>query len=215
MIMELIIISVIIVAIAIIGFYTIHKECRSYEKELEFANRYRNRFVSLANEYISSRNVNNEEYTWLTMNVHRIQTDMGVFGILDYRAPFGMYVVKNYQIVVNTLPKFRNGEIKDFDIQSTDESILRYIGYNEAVLLDIEAEKKSPLKWLSTGVGQLISLPMAILKEFGVISVSSYNTWKSSRIKNILAGLISLLGIVSIVMTVVLGWEEFINLFIN
>src|SRR5690606_21923737 len=125
-----------ILTVFIIGFVQVYNRHNRVVKKIDFAGEYRNKFVKFSNKYFENYdrwsrlgNFDGEQYVWLTMNVSRIQNYLGTFGIMDYIAPFQTYKVSNYQIIINTIPKFRDGSIQDFDVNSFDDSLLRYISY--------------------------------------------------------------------------------------
>src|SRR5687767_48819 len=136
MITTLIILGILTVFIA--GFVQVFNRHSRVVRKIDFAGEYRNKFVDFANKYFAnydrwsrSGNFDGEQYVWLTMNVSKIQSNLGTFGVMEYIAPFQTYRVSNYQIVINTVPKFRDGSVKDFDVNSVDDCLLRYMGYLE------------------------------------------------------------------------------------
>lgn len=178
-----------ILAIFIIGFIQVYYRQNRVVKKIEFADEYRYKFVEFSNKYFesydrSSRsgNFDGEKYVWLTMNVSRIQNNLGTFGIMDYIAPFQTYKVSNYQIVINTIPKFRDGSIQDFDVNSVDDSLLRYIGYLNEYQKDTLRNLKNPLIWFREGFREILSIPIFILSWFGIISNRTLNSIKNSLI---------------------------------
>jgi hypothetical protein len=108
-----------ILTVFIIGFVQVYNRHSRVVKKIDFAGEYRNKFVDFANKYFQtydrysrSGDFDGELYVWLTMNVSKIQSNLGTFGVMDYIAPFQTYRVSNYQIVINTIPKFRDGSGK-------------------------------------------------------------------------------------------------------
>ena len=148
------------------------------------------------------------------MNVSKIQSNLGTFGVMDYIAPFQTYRVSNYQIVINTIPKFRDGTVKDFDVNSVDDCLLRYIGYLEEYSQDTQKNLRNPIVWFREGFREVLSIPIFILNWFGIISNRTVNSIKDSLIYKVIAGLIALVTLVSGLVTIVVGYDqtlEFIN----
>lgn len=214
-----------ILSIFIIGFIQVYNRHNRIAKKIEFADEYRYEFVEFSNKYFESYdrwsrsgNFDGEKYVWLTMNVSRIQNNLGTFGIMDYIAPFQTYKVSNYQIVINTIPKFRDGSIQDFDVNSVDDSLLRYIGYLNEYQKDTLRNLKNPFIWFREGFREILSIPIFILSWFGIISNRTLNSIKNSLIYKVVSGLIALVTLISGIVTIVVGYDqtiEFINRILN
>ncbi|MDN3204320.1 hypothetical protein [Algoriphagus sediminis] len=210
-----------ILVIFIIGFVQVYNRHNRFVKKIDFAGEYRNKFVEFANKYFKnydrwsrSGNFDGEQYVWLTMNVSRIQNYLGTFGIMDYIAPFQTYKVSNYQIVINTLPKFRDGSIQDFDVTSVDDCMLRYIGHLEEYQKDTQRNLRNPIIWFREGFREILSIPIFILSWFGIISNRTLNSIKDSLIYKVISGLIALVTLVSGIVTIIVGYEQTLK-FIN
>jgi hypothetical protein len=210
-----------ILVIFIIGFVQVYNRHNRVVKKIDFAGEYRNKFVEFANKYFKthdrwsrSGDLDGEQYVWLTMNVSKIQNYLGTFGIMDYIAPFQTYKVSNYQIVINTLPKFRDGSIQDFDVNSVDDSLLRYIGHLEEYQKETQRNLRNPIIWFREGFRGILSIPIFILSWFGIISNRTLNSIKDSLIYKVISGLIALVTLVSGIVTIIVGYAQTLK-FIN
>ena len=166
-----------IVLIFLIGFIQVFRTHSRTIKKHELASEYRNKFIEFANKYFEnydrwsgSGNFDGELYVWLTKNVSKIQSNVGHFGIMDYIAPFQTYSISNYQIIINTIPKFREGKIENFDVNSVDDCLLRYIGYIEEQSNGNIKNLKNPIIWFRIGFQEIISIPLFVLNWFGIFS---------------------------------------------
>lgn len=210
-----------ILTVFIIGFVQVYNRHNRVVKKIDFAGEYRNKFVKFSNKYFENYdrwsrlgNFDGEQYVWLTMNVSRIQNYLGTFGIMDYIAPFQTYKVSNYQIIINTIPKFRDGSIKDFDVNSVDDSLLRYIGYLDEYQKDTQRNLKNPIIWFREGFREILSIPIFILSWFGIISNRTLNSIKDSLIYKVISGLIALVTLISSIVTIIVGYDQTLK-FIN
>lgn len=109
-----------ILSIFIIGFIQVYNRHNRVVKKIEFADEYRYKFVEFANKYFQtydrysrSGDFDGELYVWLTMNVSKIQNYVGSFGVMSYKPAFQNYMINNYQIIINTIPKFREGQVEN------------------------------------------------------------------------------------------------------
>lgn len=210
-----------ILTVFIIGVVQVYNRHSSVVKKIDFAVEYKNKFMEFSNKYFEtydswrgSGEFDRQLYIWLTMNVSKIQGNLRTFGIMDYIAPFHTYRVSNYQIVINTIPKFRDGSVRDFDVNSVDDCLLRYIGYLEEYCQDTQKNLKNPIVWFREGFREVLSIPIFILNWFGIISKRTVNSIKDSLIYKVLSGLIALVTLLSGLVTIVVGYDqtlEFVN----
>lgn len=213
MITTLVILSIL--AVFVIGFVWVYQCHLHVVKKLDFAGEYRDQFIDFANKYLEnfdswsrSGTYSGEQYAWLTMNVSKIQSDLGRFGVLDFIAPFQTYRVPNYQIVINTIPKFRDGSIKDFDIYSVDDCLLRYIGHLQGDRKDTHQSLKNPIVWFREGFREILSVPIFILSSFEVISKRTVILIKDSLVYKGISGFIALVTLVSGIVTIIVGYDQ-------
>jgi hypothetical protein len=206
--------------VAMLGFVVILNRFRKCRALLNFATEYRNNFVEFANSYLATYNHSYEQsvfksdlYTWLTMRVNQIQADMGGIGTLYYIAPFRAYHVENYQIVLNTLPKFRLGKVDDFDINSSDDCLIRYIGFLEQEIGRVGNQLKNPIIWFKVGFQEVMTLPLYIFNWFGILSDRAVVKVTHNIIYRVLSGLSGLVTFISGIVTIIQGKDQTIALF--
>ena len=216
--MTALIITIFIFVFAL-GFITIFRRYQRILKEKNFGVEYRNRFVEFANKYFetthgyySQKNFDTELYIWLTKNVNEIQANLGHLGKMHYVAAFQMYEVKNYEVVINTLPKFRDGKIESFDVNSTDDCLLRYIGSMKKIIESLSKKLKNPIIWFKEGFQEIISLPLYIFNWFGILSDRAVARVTTNVIWKVLAGLGGLVTFVSGIVTIIQGKDQTIEL---
>lgn len=202
----------------IVGFTQVYNRHSRVIAKLDFADEYRNKFVKFANKYFQnyvqwsrSGKLDSDLYVWLTMNVSKMQGNLGSMGVMEYIAPFQSYKVSNYQIVINTIPKFRDGNVQNFDVNIVDDCLLRYIGYMEEYRKDTLRNLRNPIVWFRIGFREVISIPFFILNWFGIISNQTVNFIKDSLIYKVIAGLIALITLVSGIVTIILGYDQTIE----
>ena len=210
-----------ILTVFIIGFVQVYNRNSRVVKKIDFAGEYRNKFIEFSNKYFETYDrwsragdFDGQLYVWLTTNVSKIQGNLGSFGIMDYIAPFQTYRVSNYQIIINTLPKFRDETVIDFDVNSVDDCLLRYIGYLEEYCQDTQNNLRNPIVWFREGFKEIISIPLFILSSFGIFSRRTVDNIMDSVIFKIFAGLIALVTLVSGLVTIVVSYDqtlEFVN----
>lgn len=204
-----------IILVLLIGFIDVFKRHFRVTEQIDFAGEYRNKFIELTNKFFQnydrfshSGNLDNELYVWLTMNVNKIQSNIGSFGVMSYKPAFQNYMINNYQIIINTLPKFREGQVEHFDAGSVDDCLLRYIGHLEECRKDTVKNLRNPIIWFREGFKEIISIPIFILSWFGIFSRRTVDSIKESVLFKIIAGLIALVTLASGLVTIFVGFDQ-------
>lgn len=205
----------------IIGFIEVYNRHSRVVKKIEFANEYRTKFVEFANKYFKAHNrwsqsgdLDGELYVWLTMNVNKIQNDVGSFGIMSYKPAFQNYMINNYYIIINTIPKFREGHIESFDVNSVDDCLLRHLGYLEEYQKDTLRNLKNPFIWFREGFKEVLSIPIFVISWFGIISNRTLNSIRNSLLYKVISGLFALVTFISGLVTIIVGYDQVLK-FIN
>lgn len=211
--MSTVLVFVSLFIIMIIGFVNIFFDYLKSTKKAKFAIEYLTKFQ----QFEKSRNTNfdGETYYWLTHRVSKIQSQLGSYGVMDYQPPFGNYIHKNYQIIINALPEMRNGTADSSMINACEDVLIRYIGFLDDIIEISKNQLKNPFKWLQKGVQSIISFPFLVFYWLGLISLSYVNKIINNYIFKLISGFIALLGIIASIITIILGWEKFINLIQN
>ena len=206
---------IILIILLLIGWSTIKHNLNKSVMDNNSIIEYRDKFIEFCNQF--NRNNSNSTsldlYNWLIMNSQHIQNKIGGFGKMDYKPAFAQFYIRNYEIILNTIPKFRNHDIEDFDIYSTDECLLRYIGYQNERIICIEKQIKNPVIWFREGVKSVINIIPFLFSWFGIISSSRVQGIINSNFWNIVSGIIALAGFISSLVTIIAGKEDVLKLF--
>ena len=216
--MDRIIAVTIVIILLIVGLVRLFRRVKHVGEKIKSANEFYNKF-SL---YLKSQGEDSEIYAWLIQKSPKIQSEMGAYGYLDsFRPPYANYVIRNYQIIVNIIPEIRR-ELQDDsylrNVQALNEygalvqeSLLRHLG----VLSDkqeIEKQRlKNPIIWLSEGVSWVLLFPISVLSWVGLIGETIVRKITLNPLFKMIAGILTILGGFSTLMTIVVGWDSFIN----
>ncbi len=212
------IIILFFIAVGITGFIVLRKRYTTSVSNLNFTNEYRNSYIELANyfyktydQYEGRGNVNSEKYTWLTKNANKMQVMLGQTGIIHYVAPFQKYSVPNYQVLLNTLPKFREKYLHHSEVNTVDDALLRYYGILEERVQVYQKELRNPFLWFKQGFKEFFSLPIYIINWFGIIPDRLVGKITSNIIFNVLTGIGGLVTFISGIVTIIQGKEQTIK----
>lgn len=204
---RLIVVAVFVTTL-LIGFLKLRYSIVRASERITFLTNYNNRLVAFLTKPDS------KDYQWLLQYMDETQEKLGSAGIIDhYRAPFGSFTVQNYQLLVNFIPKLHSFDsLHETEVSYAMDAFTRAIGINKRWLDTLRKQLWQPLKWLSLGVGSLISLPLLVLKEVGIISTTNYKMITGSRSFHLLSGLVSVIGILELLSTFVLGKSALVEL---
>lgn len=215
----------IVIAITAVGFIVRLKEYKRLSKRIDFTTNYRNKFVDFLNSLFSKRVFSDEIYMKLTMDVNEMQTELGSDGILAYmRDPLRGMEMRNYQLLINLLPKLRGylsetafmaSELHEkafFDEAAVCEDMfIRHLG---ALNSSQEATRKkilNPIACFIYGTKAIIAIPFMLFHEFGILPARIMRIISNSFFVKLFIGLVSLVGFVSAIITIVIGWDEFVG----
>lgn len=180
-----------------------------------FLDEYRDNYIKLINSYLNSsgyrvaRQFDPELYSWLVSKSAKAQREVGMFGVGEFIAPFQIYKIRNYQFIVNTIPKIRDGHLRDEEINLVDDILTRCLGAFDEIKIELQSELKNPLKWFQYGVKWCLSLPIRILYWFGIISNSTVDKITANSFFKIVSGLVGFISFFSAIITIVTGWDAF------
>ncbi len=212
----------IFIFVIVLGFATIIRRLKRYNNKYTFAQEYRNNFVSFTNNYFETKNhyydqeiFDSKKYYWLTKNVNRIQSDLGHLGSMFYVAPFRLYTISDYQIIINTIPKFRDGKITQFDITSVDDCLIRYLGVMEEAIFNAQKKIWNPIVWFQEGFREIFSLPLYVLNWFGIIPDNAVFKVMTNLFYKIFVGIGALISFASGLVTIIQGKQQTIDFFNN
>jgi hypothetical protein len=207
-----------ILTIFIIGFIQVYNCLPRVKEKFNFANEYRNKFNDFVNKYFQtydqrnrSGNFDNESYIWLTMNMDKIQSHVSILGTVSYQSAFRGYMIKNYQVIINTIPKFRQGLVDSSEVGMVDDCLLRYLGKLEEYSNGAQKNLNNPIVWFREGFREVLSIPIFILNWLGIISNRRVNAIKDSLVYKAISGFIALLAFLSSIITIIVGYDQAIS----
>lgn len=205
------------IGLVIIGIIVNIFDIRKRIDEYNFANDYYEKFGHLVSDVFERKTFENKEYNWLMANSDKMQYILGDAGIISYKQYNMLY--KNIPILLNVMNEIAD-YINDIHINENDikminwcqNAFLRKIGVLDEYTKNAPKKLLNPFFDLSSGIKYVLSIPINILYSIGLISYSGKNKIEQNILFKIISGIISLLTILSMVMTIVIGWEDFINI---
>jgi hypothetical protein len=209
----------IFIIICVVGLYGLLKliiELRKYGIRNEFGVE----FLENLKKYWESNGADLEAYGWLIHRSNKMQGEMGGLGVVhNYKPPYQNYMITNYSIILNMIPELRKCLEDDLlsrnlahqYMSALQESLVRYLGSIEDKQEVITKEIKNPIKWFRDGVRDILALPAYLLGWLGVISETAAKRLVSSLLFSAISGIVALVGFVSAIVTIVIGWDQFLD----
>ena len=205
-----------VVGLVITGFIANVINIRTCSNNYNFLVEYRDKFSKFISDLLNKNKYSNKDYEWLMSNSGKVQIILGDAGIISYKDISGYY--PNYQIVLNFMNEvmslFSKGLIgtESEKITWCHNAFLRKMGiYDEYIKKEIK-RTFNPLYDLTSGIKVILGIPLDILYSIGLISSKNLTKIKDNVLFKILGGIISLLTFLSTIMSIVLGWNDFVNL---
>ncbi|WP_375357391.1 hypothetical protein [Paenibacillus enshidis] len=138
----------------------------------------------------------------------------------------GRFQYRNLQILVNLLPQIREAykttrsyNALSFDFERLNgftnvitESLLRYEGDLSERDNATRNRLKNPFIWLREGVQWVVTLPIQLLYWTGVINYVVLSRWSNNWFVKFLNFLIIIIGLASSIVTLVTGYNPFIQI---
>ena len=225
--MERFIPIIILLIITVIGFIEKRHALKKYGKRLDFAYNYLDKFIDLINEYTSNnRRVNDALYMELTEKVPQMQSDLGAFGIATVVDNLHNMKINNHQFLVNFLPQIRDmgfwepdNEIMRHRFMSSaracEDMILRYTGDLKTRIDKMEKSLYNPFSCLADGIRWVVWIPLNVLLSCGLLSVKLAYRLKHNIFVKLITAMIMIVGLISSVVTIIVGWEQFFAILMN
>lgn len=216
----------IVIGIIILGFVMQCIELSDIIKRTEFSKNYRDKFIELINGIMSETCFNQQLYYELTSEVKKMQYELGSDGIFAYVTDnLKGFSTRNYQLLVNFLPELRSA-INECDsiiimnrinrsAQDCDDMFIRHLGTLKESEKSIRRNLFNPFSCFSNGIKFIVSLPILLLHWFGFISDETTRRAKHNWIIKLLNIIVTLVGLISGLMSIIMGWSQFWEIISN
>ena len=172
-------------------------------------------FLQYFHEFLRTRSVSSENYSWLLRHSYEMQADMGAFGVMGhFRPAYERYMIPNWPIVLNSIPEMRRCLAMEFSTgvgfdeygAMLQEAILRYAGALEAQASDMDRLLRNPIAWFRHGI-QLLLIPFMILRSLGLRTVPEQGVLQKNPLFGLLTTVAAIAAFFSSVVTVAAGWD--------
>jgi hypothetical protein len=175
---------------------------------------FREQFIT----WVNGRYADQELYMELTSACPRTQTAMGVWGVMAaFSPPISGQTFTNWPIILNCLPTIRqysqdrilSGRQADGYVHVADDAMLRAIGSLGDEIRTLRSVLFNPLALMREGIVRILTLPIYVLAEFGLLSKRAYDWLHESVFVRAVTFLVAVTGFISAVVGLVTGWGQF------
>jgi len=170
-------------------------------------------------DWFNEGGTNQAKYNNLLYQSPGAQNAMGGWGIVSYRPPFQNYMIENYQVVLNLLPEINHGlndgitqRMAFKHMEMLDGALMRFLGNSDDMAESWRKKFANPFHVFSRGANMIFTLPIIMLLEFGLISKKIYSALVDSLLFRLFVFSITIIGLISGIITIILGWEEFTSI---
>jgi hypothetical protein len=152
-----------------------------------------------------------------------MQRDLGSLGVMSrYKPPGANYFLNNYQIVINMLPELRQtlsdpllssiSRLAPEYAQTLEEVLIRHLGVLEERAESLQKKLRNPVTDFREGVQLILFVPFYLISWLGILSTNKLRALSRKPIPKILSGVVALVGFLSAVVGLVIGWSDFVKI---
>ncbi|SEF52500.1 hypothetical protein SAMN04487919_101472 [Bacillus sp. ok061] len=197
----------------LVGFIKNVMRLIKLNKNIEFLGQYTKNYVEYCNSYLGKEIRSEEEnkvYIKLIREAPKAQLLLMDAGYVDYKLAGTWSYISNYQILINTVQTLRNPPAFGREEYEMLYNILvMQVSRIDELGETTRKEIFNPIILLREGVQFFVTLPISLLFWTGLIKYSTQYKLTNNFFVKLVSFLIIIIGLVSSIFTIVLGWEQF------
>ena len=212
--------------VILIGYIVKRRNLGKLHERKNFTIEFNNLFVDFINDYFTSGRINQQKYAACMHDIDAIQEEVGYEGIIaDFVDPLRSVKCHNYQLFVNIMPEIRLSEsMSNTGIMMErvshlaglcEDALHRHIGNLDRRIENDTKILRNPFSCFGEGIRLLIGLPIDILYWCGLIGLNNSRKARGSWVFKVLGWLVTFIGLIGSVITILLGWDETIIILNN
>lgn len=207
----------IALAIILIGFIKNVMSLINLNKNVEFLGQYTENYVKYCNSYLGKGIHSDEEkrlYVRLISDAPKAQNLLMDLGFIDYKPGGTWSYIKDYQVLINTVQLLRN-PISNEDFKMLYNILLMHVSRLNELFEKNKKETLNPIILLREGIQFFVTLPISLLFWTGIIKHNTQYKLSNNFFVKFISFLVILIGLISSIFTIVLGWEQFKEFLLN
>jgi hypothetical protein len=196
----------------VIGFIKELMSFLKFDRALVFLRDYNNKYVDYLNKYLGKHTISDVErqlHSELISKSPKAQRLLGRDGLIGYKPAGAGYMYNNYQILINTVQALRNPSLMSEELSWVNNILIMKMATYNDIMDEIKSDMKNPFVLLREGVQFFVTLPIMLLYWTGITNYTTSYEWSNNIFVKLLSLGILLIGFISSIITIVLGWEQF------
>jgi hypothetical protein len=169
--------------LAALGLILLLYDIANLSLRLRFTDEYLGRFDRFVKAW-SAGLFDPGEYDWLLRRSPKMQAELGLGGMADYKPAGSLSYLTGYAILVNTLPEIVEGTAHPDVVRRTGETLVRHAGLLQDTTKKKAAHLLNPVQWVLHG----LDVPAGLLVTIGLLN--------STRGESPILRLLTLVGLV-------------------
>lgn len=213
-------------AVMLIGHILSRVSISRYKRRYIETDQFRDKFIDLANYYMEHYQVNYGMYAECIQDANAMQAELGADGVIAvFSDPIKKMQGHDFQLLVNTLPdmKLFEGMLDSPSVRQRmqqllslcDDAMVKHCGELKRRIENEEKSLWNPFFCFASGIRWIVGLPADILYWMGIISERSNSAVHNSVVFKVFGHIITIVGLISSIMGIVLGWKEFAQIILN
>lgn len=201
------------IVIAICGYMKQKKRRNALINHCDFLVNYRNQFIQYANES------DPEAYRYLNQHMTKAQDYLGAVGIIDkLRLPFENVYHFNVPVLamLSHIASYKDNDLPYNEYaRMIDDTLTRAVGDHEDAIECLGKKIHNPFYCFYIGFNAFFSLPFIAVSYM----LTGENRIESNKVLRVVlkatATIVQVLGLLSALITIVVGWEDFLVIISN
>ena len=214
--------QLVVVLIIFVGHIIKRVQILKLRDRLRYTTEFNNKFFQMINILFDKRRLDNALYSYCLHEIDKIQKELANDGVIsEYVDRLRGIQGRNYQLFMNIMPEIR--QMISFDnfiveervrqlIGCCDDALKRHIGNLDRLIESASKGLFNPFTCFGEGIRWLVGLPLDILLWCGIINQSREQRIRTNYVYKVINNFIVLLGVVSSIVTIALGWEDLLKM---
>ena len=221
------IIPAMVTSAMIVGGHILYRiSIKSIKERIDFIVAYNNHFVVVAENYLKKGYADSSEnYDFCISNVDRIQAELGRDGIVYMSDNLRGVRIRSYALFSNIFVEMRQSSGLMFTslmrermaslFGTCTDALRKHIGNLDHETDFLMKKLYNPFSCFSKTIQWILDLPIRILVSFGIINSNKRSEISNNIIYKLIGLAINIISFVSAIMTIILGWDDFLELIIR
>lgn len=203
----------VLVAVGAVGWLSLRRQVVRLIAATTFAGEY----LAVLQRYLRSDGADGDALSYLLHHAQHMQNNLGPMGYVGLRPAGSDVMISSCSVVPTVLSEMRRyfatDVLSSFRIPQEygaqlQEILLRHLGARQRELTETERLTRNPLACLREGVVTMLSIPLLLLVSVGILGDRSAATVQRNSFVRLVAGIVTLIGLVGSIFTIVLGWND-------